>query len=136
MLKSIKGGRHRFLKHQAAVVDGYRELLDGYSSLGSAQRMAAEMSLGGAVGFKESSNGVSLQVVGSRAASGHHHHHHHPQVQHDAGSRRRARLRLRPTVVVEAVADLLLDELLEQQVLELESMCESICSQLIEDEML
>eukprot|EP00775_Hariotina_reticulata_P012258 gene12258-12396_t len=131
MLKSIKAGRRRFLRHQATVVDGYTELLGGCSSFGSASRMGADVSLGSTVRFDSgASSGGGLKVTGSRAVSD------HQQGHGGADSRRHARLRLRPTAVVEAVADLLLDELLEQQAVELDGLCESICSQLIENELL
>ncbi|WIA39058.1 hypothetical protein OEZ86_005202 [Tetradesmus obliquus] len=49
-------------------------------------------------------------------------------------ARRRAKQQLQPTHVVEAVADLLLDELLFGQVDELDGFCETLCSQLFEEE--
>ncbi|WIA18750.1 hypothetical protein OEZ85_003440 [Tetradesmus obliquus] len=49
-------------------------------------------------------------------------------------ARRRAKQQLQPTHVVEAVADLLLDELLFGQVDELDGFCEALCSQLFEEE--
>jgi hypothetical protein len=49
-------------------------------------------------------------------------------------ARRRAKQQLQPTYVVEAVADLLLDELLFGQVDELEGFCDALCSQLFEEE--
>jgi hypothetical protein len=55
----------------------------------------------------------------------------------DGGSgaaRRRAKQQLQPTYVVEAVADLLLDELLFGQVDELEGFCDALCSQMFEEE--
>jgi hypothetical protein len=49
-------------------------------------------------------------------------------------ARRRAKQQLQPTYVVEAVADLLLDELLFGQVDELESFCDALCSQIFDEE--
>uniref|UniRef100_A0A383VP91 Uncharacterized protein n=1 Tax=Tetradesmus obliquus TaxID=3088 RepID=A0A383VP91_TETOB len=49
-------------------------------------------------------------------------------------ARRRAKQQLQPTHVVEAVADLLLNELLFGQVDELDGFCEALCSQLFEEE--
>jgi hypothetical protein len=49
-------------------------------------------------------------------------------------ARQRAKQQLQPTYVVEAVADLLLDELLFGQVDELEGFCDALCSQMFDEE--
>lgn len=51
-----------------------------------------------------------------------------------AKTHRRAKQQLQPTYVVEAVADLLLDELLLGQVEELDGFCDALCNQLFDDE--
>jgi hypothetical protein len=98
VLKSIKAGRRRFLKHQA-MVDGSLEVMD------SPPRHCASL------GSPEPGD----------AAAG-------------RSAQRRAKQQLQPTYVVEAVADLLLDELLFGQVDELEGFCDALCSQLFEEE--
>jgi hypothetical protein len=49
-------------------------------------------------------------------------------------AQRRAKQQLQPTYVVEAVAELLLDELLFGQVDELEGFCDALCSQMFDEE--
>lgn len=56
-------------------------------------------------------------------------------VEKQASRKTRAgKQQLQPTLVVEAVADLLLDELMTCQVKELEGFMDTLCNQLFEDE--